>query len=245
MKVFAIGYAAEPKFRTGRKEIASYAGMPRRYQWKRDTKRRVKSKIVALHEEAKRGYFITLTQPISIESNKPIALFIDNLKKQGYVKKFVWVRERQQRGANHYHVYFTSDKFLFNGDQYNRKNLAQIFQSAWNSAMCLCGGSASPNSVRFFERPVVYGSCGQIANYLTKYMTKGGDEPEKIRLHASSQGIIYCVSVGIAYDHYLGQPTIYKETEHAHTFYYQLREGWWRNCVELSHYLNNIIINHE
>jgi len=241
MKVYACGYVSEPKYRNvGRIGIAVHATDQRKYSWRTETKRRVRSKVVALHSIAKRGYFITLTQKESIENNRPIALFLSNLKKRGYVKDFVWVRERQKRGANHYHVYFTSDKFLFDGSQNSRKNLAGIFQEAWNSSQRTCGGVPSSNSMRFGDRPVVHGNGGQIANYLTKYMTKADKEmSEKYRLTASSRGIEYVVSVGIAYDYILGRPAYQKTTEFAYIAFYSVDDRWWSTAIELSHYLNN------
>lgn len=246
MKVFACGYTSEPRFRSGGwKGIKSRALDERTYKWKHSSRIKVRSKVSALHAETGRGYFITLTQHVSIESNKPIALFLDNLKKQGYVRKFVWVRERQQRGANHYHVYFTSDKWLFDSGENSRRALAKIFQEAWNSAVCTCGGVASLNSLRFGKRPVVYGSCGQIGNYLTKYMTKGGsNEPEKIRLYASSNGIEYVVSIGVTYQYLLGRSFRSKQTEFANITYYSVDDRWWLTAIEIAHHLNTNFIDY-
>jgi hypothetical protein len=178
---------------TQHKNSASLGSSTKKYRWSSGTKRVVRSKCAALGYEAKKlghsVWFITLTSSSFIETNKVVSNFTDNMKKRGYLSKFVWVRERQERGANHWHIVFSSTL---------RRLDYMVFQSAWNSALRNGGYDSSKNSVRFGKQPRVY-NLNAVTAYISKYLTKGkkpvnctdvailGSEHEWIRLTHSSR----------------------------------------------------------
>jgi len=161
------------------------SGDDRSYSWKSKNKRLVQSRCVALMRHAQRFkqqvFFLTFTEKISIENNKVITDFVNNARKQGFFDKFIWVRERQKRGANHYHIICTS-KF--------RSVPVALMQRAWNSAQRNNGGEISNNSLRMGKRPIVYKeNVLKVANYISKYMSKGTGK-EEYKLYANSRGLM-------------------------------------------------------
>ena len=156
----------------------------RTYKWKSKNKRLVQSRAVALMRHSQRFkqtmFFLTFTEKVSIENNKVITDFVNNARKQGFFDKFIWVRERQKRGANHYHMLCTS--------KYKAVPIA-LLQRAWNSAQRSNGGEISSNSLRLGKRPIVYReNILKVANYISKYMSKG-DLKEEYKLYANSRGL--------------------------------------------------------
>lgn len=154
------------------------------YKWTSSTKRVVRSKCASLGYTAKKlghsVWFITLTTSSFIESNEVVSKFTQNMKKQDVFVSFVWVRERQDRGANHWHVVFSS--------KLQRLNY-QVIQSAWNSALRSSGGDSSKNSVRFGKQPRVY-NLTAVTAYISKYLTKGKKQNEGIIKYGSDKELI-------------------------------------------------------
>jgi hypothetical protein len=156
----------------------------RNYKWKSKNKRLVQSRVVAIMRHAQRFhqsvFFLTFTEKVSIENNKVITDFVNNSRKQGFFDKFLWVRERQKRGANHYHLICSSN--------YKQVPVA-LLQRAWNSAQRSNGGEISNNSLRLGSRPLVYKENAlKVANYISKYMSKG-NQVEDYKLYANSRGL--------------------------------------------------------
>jgi hypothetical protein len=156
----------------------------RKYSWKSKNKRLVQSRAVSLMMYANRNlqsvFFLTFTEKVSIENNKVISDFINNARKQGLFDKFIWVRERQKRGTNHYHL-LVSSKFSYPP--------IILFQRSWNSAQKHNNGEVSKNSFRKGFNPVVKKeNIHKVANYISKYMTKGSAK-EEFRLYGNSKGL--------------------------------------------------------
>lgn len=181
MKIWANGQAIQPKFNPPKTaDIGKFAFEERTFKWSGKAKRKVQSKCCAMAFDTKMlsVFFVTLTEKVNIESNKVISKYIENLKARKIMDQYVWVRERQKRGANHYHLLFTS--------KLDRLDIS-VMQDAWNSAQKSSGGEPSPNSFRLGERPKVM-SIGAVSQYISKYMSKS-DKKEKLRLHGSSRGM--------------------------------------------------------
>lgn len=242
MLVMANGYCSQPKYRCmGNPDIGKMARKDRVFKWSNRTRRKVQAKACALHMATGGSYFITLTEPVNIESNEPISLFCNNLTKQGLLLDYVWVRERQKNGKNHYHVLFSSDSALFEASPenptnfVNRGDVARVISDAWNSAMLSCGGKASKNSVRLGYKPVV-ANIGAVANYIGKYMSKGDrDTPETYRLHGSSR-FEYCTSV--SFEHVITDESVYLtySTEYAHIVKSTVSASWWSKMRSYAEY---------
>jgi hypothetical protein len=150
----------------------------KKYRWKNSVKRAVRSKCIVLGSDKSFScWFITLTCSDFIESNEVVSDFIENLRKQGVVNQYVWVRERQKRGANHWHVLFNSKLTWLDFVKVKR---------SWNRVLQRYGYSVSNNSVRFGSRPKV-NNIKAVSNYICKYMSKGGDSEEIIPLTHSSR----------------------------------------------------------
>ena len=156
----------------------------RSFSWKSKNKRLVQSRAVSLMMHANKKlqsvFFLTFTQKVSIESNKVISDFVNNARKQGLFDKFIWVRERQKRGANHYHLVVTS-KFAYPP--------VVLLQRAWTSAQVNNGGEASMNSFRKGLNPVVKkDNIHRVAHYIGKYMSKGVGK-EEFRWYGNTRGL--------------------------------------------------------
>jgi hypothetical protein len=153
----------------------------KKYRFTSGVKRVVRSKCVALSMHAKTNklttFFVTLTTPDFVESNDVISKFLENCKKQKYVANYIWVRERQIRGANHWHVLFSSC---------HRSIPVLKFQAMWNRALKTSGFRGSKNSFRLGKRPRV-DDVTSVAFYISKYLTKGSKDGESIRLTHSSR----------------------------------------------------------
>lgn len=188
---------------TGRADAASLGAISKTYKWDKTARLVVRSKCASMWWEAKRRkyqtWFITLTARDYVETNECVSNFIENLKKRGIISQFVWVRERQKRGANHWHILFTSKFKLMD---------YALVRKAWNSALDNLGYEPSPNSVRFGKNPRVY-EFKRVVNYICKYMSKANtiklparlddknEYVECIRLTHSSR-IKYKVNVNVA-----------------------------------------------
>jgi hypothetical protein len=160
-------------------------GDSRGYSWKSKNKRLVQSRAVALMLHSQRYkqtmFFLTFTEKVSIENNKVITDFVNNARKQGLFDKFIWVREKQKRGANHYHLLCSS--------KFKSVPIAKM-QKAWNSAQRNNGGQISNNSLRLGSRPIVYKeNVLKVSNYIAKYMTKSM-EKDDYKLYANSRGLM-------------------------------------------------------
>jgi hypothetical protein len=156
----------------------------RSFSWKPKNKRLVQSRAVSLMMYATRKlqsvFFLTFTEQESIESNKVISDFINNARKQKLFDRFIWVRERQKRGANHYHLVVTS-KFSYPP--------VVLLQRSWNSAQVSNGGKASSNSFRKGFNPVVKkDNIHRVAHYIGKYMSKGVGK-EDMRFYGNTRGL--------------------------------------------------------
>jgi len=216
-------------FPTGNVEISKHASDQKSYGWKSRQVRMVQSAACALYMDKPAGYtvfFVTLTEPESIESNQPITLWINNLRKQKQIHQFVWVRERQQRGANHYHVIFSSS--------YSWLNIG-LFQKAWNSALITSGGKGAPNSLRLGDRPIVE-SIGAVSNYISKYMSKGGNS-ETYKLYAYTRGLRKTCQTDLLTDMNTS-PYLSYCTEYALINRYTVTEKWWSSVKS---YQNEVI----
>lgn len=157
-------------------------GEKREYCFTNSSRRSVKSKCAYLATRGFPSYFITLTFVQELEGNKVITRFIDNLKKRGLLKSYVWVKERGEKGGRlHYHLLFNSENHLFsNGGNYCKASFIRdkdIFQAAWNSAQRNLGGGVSNNSMRLGRNPNVQ-HPNKIASYLSKYITKNFEKFE-------------------------------------------------------------------
>lgn len=150
----------------------------KKYRWKNSVKRAVRSKCIVLGSaKGLSCWFITLTCSDFIETNDVVSDFIENLRKQGVINQYVWVRERQKRGANHWHILFNSKCSWLNFVKVKR---------SWNKVLQRYNFARSENSVRFGSKPRV-NNIKAVANYICKYMSKGSEEGEEIRLTHSSR----------------------------------------------------------
>lgn len=133
--------------------------------------RRVKSKAAVLAYEEKHLTMVTLTCKDHIEDNEPVKLFLDNMVKQKVIKRYLWVRERQKRGANHWHILVA----CYTG----YVDLMKI-RSAWVSARMTFGYDPCPYAFQVGFKDKKTGkktlwsrNAVMVANYLAKYITKG------------------------------------------------------------------------
>jgi hypothetical protein len=234
---------------TQHKDACVVGSTTKKYKWTASTKRVVRSKCAALGYDSKKSkrtvWFITLTSSVMIESNEVVSKFTENMKKRGYLYQFIWVRERQKRGANHWHMIFSC----------NHQRLDyQVFQNAWNSALRSSGADSSKNSVRFGQRPRVY-NLDAVTAYISKYLTKGkqsegstelailNSEHEYIRLTHSSRikykGVVplhICNTRLLTNQVYLKSDYfVYYKFESNATYQNWCASGW-----EMNEYLNNL-----
>ena len=138
------------------------------------------------------NYFVTLTMASEIDDNKVIKLFIDNLKKRGYIESYIWVKERGEKNSRlHYHLLFNTNLNLFGSNKKISKSdymaNIEIFQTAWNSAQIRMGGCGSDNSFRLGRSPYIK-SVERVGYYITKYITKELGE-FKSRMYACSNDL--------------------------------------------------------
>jgi len=217
-------------------DIANHANDEKSYSWKAKSKRSVQSAACALFMQKRHNetvYFITLTQPESIEDNKSIKLWVNNLKHRKLINQFVWVRERQKNGRNHYHVIFSSRLRFLN---------IKTFQRAWNVAMKSSGGKGSENSLRLGKEPIVR-SIGAVSNYISKYMSKSSTS-ESFKLYDFSRGLQRFVQT----DLYMGTtsaPYLEYVTEYALISRYTVTPEWWLEVVQYYNNATTELLNYE
>lgn len=163
VSVFADG-TMSARFTRSCTPIQSDAGnSEKKYRFTNRVKRSVRSKCVVLGNTFKgKCWFITLTSSSFIETNVCVSQFIENMRKQKVILQYVWVRERQERGANHWHLLFSSSKTWLDYPK---------IKKAWNSALFNNGFEASNNSVRFGSKPKVHSVEG-VSRYIAKYVSK-------------------------------------------------------------------------
>jgi hypothetical protein len=196
MKFYYSGVLVKNKtnpFHPSRVENLSNAKDKKRvYKWNASNKRLVRSRASYLAFQGKINYFVTLTMVTEIDDNKVVKLFIDNLKKRGYINSYIWVKERGSKGNRlHYHLLFNTDCNLFGSNKKISKvdymaNI-EIFQTAWNSAQIRLGGSGSHNSFRLGRSPYIK-SVERVGFYITKYITKELGEFDS-RMYACSNDL--------------------------------------------------------
>jgi len=139
----------------------------KRFRFTKSTKRQVTAKINAMAFAAPKNklWFFTLTTSSNAKDNRPVMLYMQNLRKRKIVLQYVWVREKQKRGADHWHIIahmckdFTSYK---------------IMRTAWNSALTHCGYLPSINSWRGGDKhgKVIVSDYRRASKYVSKYMSK-------------------------------------------------------------------------
>ena len=242
--VYANGIITAPRsvLVSKRNNVAGQQTKIRQYKWKSRSKRIYLAKVAAIGYNApnKRCYFITLTCPQSVDTNEAIGKFILNMRKRGYIYEYAWVRERHKKGGNHYHLIYTSNEIHFSNyrsatcTHRTRSALADIFGSAWNSAMLSSGGKSSTCSVRFGTRPVV-SDVAKVANYCGKYCTKG-QGIETFRLSATTQGLRAVVSIPNAHIFDMGRVYSHNRTEFCNTWRFSCSVEWWSHYVEIFEY---------
>ena len=114
--------------------------------------------------------FITITiganlsdkSKVEKDTGKAYKIFLDQLRNQYRIKKYVWVKEYQECGNVHYHI-------LMDTTFVDVKKL----QKTWNNALHNITGQypTTNNSVRLGDNPRVY-NIQKVKNYLSKYITK-------------------------------------------------------------------------
>lgn len=128
-------------------------------------KGKIKKAARMMAHESKRQSFITLSYgrewPHDKEAKRHIDLFFKRLRRAFGPLPYIWVAERQQRGAIHFHILTT---------QYiSRKELArhwnEIVQN-WQSKSGYNVQEVQPNVI----------GVRDAGRYMAKYMAKGGDE---------------------------------------------------------------------
>lgn len=165
-----------PIHRTRIENLSSAKGKKRSYKWTSQNKRIVRSRASFLAYMGRYNYFITLTYPVVIDDNRIMKLFLDNLKKRGYVESFIWVKERGSKGGRlHYHLLFNSSRSLWGASKRIAKcdfvADTKVFQDAWNTALVGVGSCGSDCSVRLGRTPVIKKN-NRVGYYITKYITK-------------------------------------------------------------------------
>lgn len=144
--------------------------------------------LMFLMREIKRLHFLTITFPIGTTdfcAHSMLNSVLTNLRKQGYMKTYIWVSERQENGTIHFHFFIT---------QYTP---ASVIQSAISSALTTAyknGISTYPpskcaNYQGFFFSKNKKGkvqnlkTCKgdtrrRVTSYVTKYVTKDEEATE-------------------------------------------------------------------
>jgi hypothetical protein len=135
---------------------------------------KVRSACIELWQKkkTKNALFITFTFWDKI-SEKYASKIWDNvlngLRNNYDVKNYVWVKERQKRGAIHYHI-------IVDRNRIDIKRLQGTFNNSVKNIFPF--RRVSNNSVRLGKLPVIY-NIQTIKNYLCKYMAKV-DDTEKL-----------------------------------------------------------------
>jgi len=244
----------------------------KKYRYSAGVRRVVRAKIASMAFQTPKGrlWFFTLTASDHIEDNRPLKCYFDNLVKRGIVKDYVWVRERQKRGANHWHVIAS-----MGSDYVSYK----VMRNAWNSALETCGYAPSINSWRGGDKngKVLVSDWNRACNYVSKYMTKHSNEKRKVvvdeyspevkkqkvsykvvddwedfRLTASSR-IQYKGKIEL--NEFISMPASHKKYitngyvgmhvfEPNHSYYAHVLTAW-RVCVEVENYYTNQIFKNE
>lgn len=139
---------------------------PRKY---RIDVKKVRSATLALWE-SKRGrhlLFVTVTCPHAVSDKlaaKAWRLFLKNVAINRKLRRYVWVKEPQEKNKNriHYHI-------IFDLNYINVKYLQRAWETSFKSATHL--DHRYHNSVRLGRRPIV-NSIDQVSRYLSKYVAK-------------------------------------------------------------------------
>jgi len=138
----------------------------------RINRNRVRSACVDLFNSRKGAFilFLTVTMPFILADKQDAEkkavrawkVFLDQLRNQYNIRKYVWVKEYQCNGNVHYHILLDSTFVDI-----------EKLQKSWNSALHNSYNIMPDfnNSVRLGEKPRVY-SVKKVKNYLSKYITK-------------------------------------------------------------------------
>lgn len=237
MKIYYHGKCVKMKTQPNHKRHPVEQKEQRSYSWTNETRNKFKSRVSQMFWESlktgKSMYFFTLTQKDSIESNQPITKFINNLRKRNVIDRFGWVRERQARGANHYHLVLESESDYI---------CYKMMQKAWNSAQESSGGTPSPNSFRSGKEPRIR-HYGGVIHYLTKYATKDVNN-ESYPIYRTSKGLKGFATVA---DHDVALSALHTtQSEHRNDYfelsYLKMTEKAFEEIQALEE-LNQLLIN--
>ena len=239
--------------RPGNGKVTNNGWSSKSYRPNKRLKRVVRAKCYAMSFDAfkrKRSlFFIALTSLDHIETNEPVSRFIENMKKRGFISDYVWVRERQKRGANHWHILFTSEMQWMNWN---------VLRRAWSTAMSNCGfDQGNRQSLRTGTRPKVY-KADQAVKYITKYLNKPGEGlcvlkkgvphfvDENIRLTHSSR-IQYKGPIELtSFVNWRNQPKMAARNEYVISYFFDPNVEYINNlraCWDEYAYLTNIYRN--
>lgn len=144
-------------------------------------KRAIRSKVAAMWHNARTNgnscvfYTLTSAESNKIESNLVVSKYLENVRRNQGVVAYVFVRERQKSGNNHWHI--IAEVIPKDGKK-KRPLDYKAHRNAWNSALKNAGYKPSGNSVRFGNKPVLMSYHGAVA-YVTKYCTKNIKENKK------------------------------------------------------------------
>lgn len=139
------------------------------YRPSKRLKRIVESKAAAMTYGAVACTMITLTCLDYIETNEAVTKFLENCMKQKLFMKYLWVRERQERGANHWHLLVTLPARYVD---------IKAIRRAWASARKSCGFDSSLNSVQVGfkskdgKKQLFCNDVKRAALYVGKYISK-------------------------------------------------------------------------
>jgi len=159
----------------------------KKFSMSASVKRSIRSKGIAIFHDAQANgnvavfYTLTTAESNKLESNEVISKYLENCRKNLGVLQYVWVRERQKNGSNHWHIIAECKPIT-----HERPLNYTSHKRAWNAALSSSGYKPSPNSVRFGKKPILKNYFGVIA-YVTKYCTKGTLKDEVIRVTQSSR----------------------------------------------------------
>ena len=146
--------------------------------------RKIASAMEKMKDERKnRLIFITYTFPENIinneKTNKLLSNHLENLQKNYKLHSYIWVVERQNRGAVHYHciydIPYTS---------------VERINSSFSRSASRFGIRIAKNSVRLNPKGSLVTNGPGAVKYICKYITKNINKPFPARIYSISHNII-------------------------------------------------------
>jgi len=160
-------------------------------------KNKVRAKIAAftkIDESKKRLYFLTITFPSLLSDSlcyQYFNTFLTKARKENYIKSYIWISERQQKGTIHFHMLVNRfvkirelnnlmKECLLNGlkkkqYEYDKKTIENY------NGVDIDKNRKTKKVINF----AVKGKSKILAMYLTKYLTKNDTEFTRLVWHCS------------------------------------------------------------